>query len=53
MIIFVNLKSNVYFWVKVINFVYYVSDLPIHVWIAELREVLNMNYEDLPLIKVY
>ena len=53
MIIFVHLKSNVYCWVKLINFVYYVTDLPIHVWIAELRELLNMDYEDLRLNKVY
>jgi len=32
---------------------YYVNDLPIHVWIDELRELLNTDYEDLPLNKVY
>ena len=53
MIIFVRSKSNVYWWVKVINFVYYVTDLPIHVWIAELRELLNTDYKDILLNKVY
>ncbi len=53
MIIFVHLKSDVYCWVKSINVVYYVTDLPIHVWIAELREWLNMDYKDILLKKVY
>ena len=52
MIIFVRLKSNVYCWFIVINFEY-VNDLPIHVWIAELKEILNTDYEDLPLNKGY
>ncbi len=53
MIIFVHLKSNVYCWVKLTTFVYHVANLPIHVWIAELRELLNTEYEDVLLNKVY